>query len=138
MSNAQTLLPAVSVAVLRGDRVMLVKRGRKPAKGFYAFPGGRVEAGESDADAVRRELMEETGLEASNFRPISELEIPASEQDQAPGYRLVVFAATWIGGEPVAADDAEEARFFTRDEMIALPTTDTTLELALQLLEGSI
>ena len=57
-----TYLPAVSVAIFHDGAFLLVRRGREPSKGLYAFPGGRVEPGESDEDAVRRELAEETGL----------------------------------------------------------------------------
>src|SRR4051812_32458108 len=61
-SPPSTILPAVSVAIFHDGRFLLVKRGREPSKGFYAFPGGRVDAGEADEDAARRELAEETGL----------------------------------------------------------------------------
>lgn len=133
-----TILPAVSVAMVRGDTVLLVKRGRAPAAGYYAFPGGRVEQGESDEDAAARELLEETGLEASGLRPLTVVDIPPSPAEDAPGYRLVVFAARWKSGEPVAADDAAEAAFFGRGELVTLPTTDSTLEIALDLLAARV
>jgi 8-oxo-dGTP diphosphatase len=133
-----TILPAVSVAMVRGDRVLLVKRARKPSAGFYAFPGGRVEDGEADIDAAARELLEETGLEGAELLPLVTVNIPPSPTEGTPGYRLVVFAARWIAGEPVAADDAAEAKFFTREELVALPTTDSTAEIALDLLDGRI
>ncbi|MGH3951304.1 MAG: NUDIX hydrolase, partial [Pseudonocardiaceae bacterium] len=44
-------------------RLLLIKRGNEPSRGKWSIPGGRVEQGESDADAVRRELSEETGLD---------------------------------------------------------------------------
>lgn len=133
MSNS-TIIPAVSVAVLRGDTVLLVKRGRRPSAGFYAFPGGRVEPGESDDAAALRELQEETGVEVTGLEGLTTLHIPPSPHENAPAYRLVVYRADWRAGEPVANDDAAEAAFFTREQLAALPTTDSTLELALQLL----
>lgn len=136
MQEKPTIVPAVSVAVLRGKTVLLVKRGRKPAAGLYAFPGGRVEPGESDEAAAVRELIEETGVEAGDFAPLTVIEIPPSPAEGTPGYRLAVFSARWVAGEPVAADDAAEAAFFTLDEVAALPTTDSTLELALALLDA--
>ncbi len=64
-----SLIPAVSAACVRDGRILLVLRGRAPAKDLYAFPGGRMEAGETPAAAMRRELMEETGLTALEYRP---------------------------------------------------------------------
>ena len=64
------LIHAVSVAVVRGNRLLLVKRGREPSRGLHAFPGGRVEPGETNEEAARRELFEETGLRAENLAPI--------------------------------------------------------------------
>ncbi len=138
MHDQSIILPAVSVAVLRGKTVLLVKRGRKPAAGFYAFPGGRVEAGEGDEAAALRELQEETGVEVSDLRPLTVVNIPPSPAEDSPGYRLVVFAARWKSGEPVAADDAAEAAFFSRETLATLPTTDSTLEIALDLLDGKV
>ena len=65
-----TYLPAVSVAIFHDGAFLLVKRGREPSKGLYAFPGGRVDAGESDEEAVRRELAEETGLTVATLQPL--------------------------------------------------------------------
>ncbi|TGW06623.1 NUDIX domain-containing protein, partial [Mesorhizobium sp. M2D.F.Ca.ET.145.01.1.1] len=68
MNEARKTLPAVSVAVVRGDSILLVKRARPPSQGLYAFPGGKVEGDETLEDAARRELMEETGLRATGLR----------------------------------------------------------------------
>ena len=76
--TATPAIDAVSVALLRGERVLLVRRGRAPAMGLFAFPGGRVEAGETLEDAVRRELREETGLEAEAIAPVSISDPPGS------------------------------------------------------------
>lgn len=128
------IIPAVSVAALRGDRVLLVKRGRSPSRGYYAFPGGRVEAGETLEDAARRELVEETGVVAGELRPLRVVHIPPSPGEEAPGYELHVFAALTAEGEPTAGDDAEEAAFYDAAEIAKLPTTDSTLEIVLELI----
>ena len=73
-----TTLPAVSVAVFNDGAFMLVRRGREPSKGLFAFPGGRVDAGEGDEDAVRRELAEETGLTAETAHPRAEFNLPGA------------------------------------------------------------
>jgi 8-oxo-dGTP diphosphatase len=127
-------VPAVSVALVREDRVLLVKRGFAPSRGLYAFPGGRVEAGETLEQAARRELFEETGLQAGPLTPVVELLIEASKGDAPTRYLLQVFSGTHLGGEPISADDAEEAAFFTLEELRKLPLTGSIEEIAEQLL----
>ena len=63
MNEARRTLPAVSVAVVRGQTVLLVKRARQPSQGLYAFPGGKVEAGETPEETLVRELEEELGIQ---------------------------------------------------------------------------
>ncbi|TGV62197.1 NUDIX domain-containing protein, partial [Mesorhizobium sp. M2D.F.Ca.ET.160.01.1.1] len=75
MNETRNILPAVSVAVVRDSTVLLVKRALQPSQGLYAFPGGKVEAGETLQDAAQRELMEETGLHAAGFRPLRDIHI---------------------------------------------------------------
>lgn len=129
------IVPAVSVAVLRDRAIMLVRRGRAPSKGLYAFPGGRVENDETLEDAARRELMEETGIEVGTLVVLREILID-SRDDGGSLYLLTVFGARHAGGEPVAADDADEAAFFELEEIRRLPLTDSTLEIVLELLGG--
>ncbi|CAI2935548.1 NUDIX hydrolase [Aminobacter niigataensis] len=131
------IVPAVSVAVLRDRSIMLVRRGRAPSKGLYAFPGGRVESGETLEDAARRELMEETGIEVGTLVPLREILID-SRAEGASVYLLTVFGARHVRSEPVAADDADEAAFFSLAEIERLPLTDSTLEIVLELLGGQV
>lgn len=130
------VVPAVSVAVLRDRSIMLVRRGRAPSKGLYAFPGGRVEAGETLEEAARRELIEETGVEVGDLARLRDISID-SRDDGGSLYLLTVFGARHGQGEPVAADDADEAAFFTLSEIEQLPLTASTLEIVLELLGGS-
>lgn len=132
--SEQAPLPAVSVAMVRGETILLVRRGRAPAKGRYAFPGGRVEAGETLEEAARRELFEETGLEAAALRRLVALTLPARPGDGPETFHLQVFAARHAGGEPKSASDAEEAAFFTLDELDALPLVDSIRDIAVQLI----
>ena len=124
------ILPAVSVALQRGDRLLLVRRGRAPSLGYYAFPGGRVEEGEALEEAARRELAEETGLTVGPLSPLVRVPVEGDEVD----YDLQVFFGRHAGGEPVAADDAAEADFFTLAEMEALPVLDSVMEVGRRLL----
>lgn len=130
--SAPLAIDAVSVALLRGERVLLVRRGRAPAMGLFAFPGGRVEAGETLEDAVRRELREETGLELDAAAPVVTLDI--EPEGSGPAFRLHVFSAHYTGGEPLAGDDADMAGFYGLEEMARLPVIPSVLEVARQLL----
>ncbi|PWJ85253.1 ADP-ribose pyrophosphatase YjhB (NUDIX family) [Pseudaminobacter salicylatoxidans] len=135
MSARQTI-PAVSVALMRGDSILLVKRGQAPSRGYYAFPGGRVEPGETDEQAARRELLEETGLEVGEIMPLRAYMIEAERDGREIIYRLQVFAGRDRGGEPRADTDAEEAAFFTLAEMDALLVTPSVLEVSRELLSN--
>ncbi|MBZ9977751.1 NUDIX hydrolase [Mesorhizobium sp. BR-1-1-10] len=134
MNTARKVLLAVSVAVVRGDTVLLVKRARSPSQGLYAFPGGKVEAGETLEDAARRELMEETGLRAAGFRPLREIHIDGRQDSHPVDYLLTVFGATYAGGEAEASDDAETAAFYTLKEMTLLPLAGSVFAVAEELL----
>ncbi|MGE0501359.1 MAG: NUDIX hydrolase [Rhizobiaceae bacterium] len=135
MTDDHQDIPAVSVALRRGDRLLLVRRGRPPSEGLWAFPGGRVEPEETDEDAALRELHEETGLRVDAVAFLRAWRLDPAFRG-APHYRLHVFGANWTSGEPVAADDAAEARFLTLEEMRALPVTPSVLEMAADLLAG--
>jgi ADP-ribose pyrophosphatase YjhB (NUDIX family) len=135
MNEARRTLPAVSVAVVRGQTVLLVKRARQPSQGLYAFPGGKVEADETLEDAAKRELLEETGLRATHYRPLREIHIDGRDDNHPVDYLLTVFGATYAGGEAVASDDAETAAFYTLNEMTALPLAGSVFAVAEELLD---
>jgi len=134
MNEARKIIPAVSVAVVRGRTVLLVKRARPPSQGLYAYPGGKVEAGETLAQAAARELEEETGLRADGYRPLRDIHIDGRAENHAVDYLLTVFGAAYAGGEPVASDDAETAAFYTLAEMATMPLAGEVFEVAEELL----
>ncbi|MCK9549881.1 NUDIX domain-containing protein [Aquamicrobium sp.] len=131
-------IPAVSVALVRGDTVLLVKRGRAPSQGLYAFPGGKQEPGETSEEAARRELVEETALEGTGYRPVRTIFIDGASDNHPVDYRLTVFAAAYAGGEAVAGDDAASAAFYSLDDMRALPLAASVMEVAEELLAGTM
>ncbi len=115
--------PEVAVAALVIDaagRVLLIKRGRPPAADRWTLPGGRVERGETLAQALHRELAAETGLQA-RLGPLFEVfeYIDAQFHYIILDYRMMEPVGTLLAG-----DDAAEARFCSLAEAESLPTTD--------------
>lgn len=102
-------VPAVGVVCLKGDAVLLIRRGRPPNAGDWSLPGGRIEPGERLLDAARRELLEETGVTAEIVGLIDAVDGLFAEAGRH--YVLIDYAARWIAGEPRAGDDAIEAAF---------------------------
>jgi 8-oxo-dGTP diphosphatase len=111
-------VPCVGVVCLRGPEVLLIRRGRPPKQGEWSLPGGRIEPGERVMDAALRELREETGVEAEITGLIDVVDGLFPEAGRH--YVLIDYAARWLSGEPVAGDDALEARFVALDKVGAL------------------
>lgn len=107
--------PCAGVVCLRGDEVLLIRRGKPPRLGQWSIPGGRVEMGETVAAAALRELAEETGVEAELLGLIDVVDHIGDGAQMV----LIDYAARWIAGEPVGGDDASEARFFPIAEAMA-------------------
>lgn len=118
-------IPCVG-AILTGDgRILLIKRGHEPEAGRWSLPGGRIEPGETDEQALIREVREETGLEVIPGPLVGEVDRPA------PGGRVLRirdYAATVIGGTLAAGDDADDARWFGIGELGRLLLSTGLLE----------
>jgi ADP-ribose pyrophosphatase YjhB (NUDIX family) len=114
---------AVSAAIFRDGRILLVRRARSPGKGLYSLPGGRVEFGESLHVALHREVAEETALtieivELAGWREV----LPTA----AGGghYLIMSFAARWVAGEPVLNDELDDFSWRSPDAWGDLRTTE--------------
>jgi 8-oxo-dGTP diphosphatase len=121
------VIPVVGVGafVFDGPRVLVVKRGRPPGEGLWSVPGGRLEAGETLAQGVAREVREETGLtvEVGPF-------VCVIERFGADFHFVILdYLARVVGGTLAAATDAADARWVTDDELAALPTTEGLLDV---------
>jgi 8-oxo-dGTP diphosphatase len=99
------------------ERLLLIQRRNEPGAGLWSLPGGRIEAGETDQQAVVREVAEETGLVVTCGRLVGAVERPAR-----PGsvFEIRDYAALVTGGTLAAGDDAADARWFTPAETAAL------------------
>jgi ADP-ribose pyrophosphatase YjhB (NUDIX family) len=117
---------AVSAAIFRDDRVLIVRRGRPPAHGLYTLPGGGVELGETLEQAVIREVREETGLAIVPLALVGFREAIARDAAGRVERHFVIlpFVARWVGGEIALSEELAEAHWRKPDELAALKTTE--------------
>ena len=127
---------AVSAAIFHEGRFLLVRRGRAPARGLYAFPGGRIEPGETPAEAVRREVMEETGARVASIAHIVDLALSSEREEGRVEFILSVHSAAYAGGTIMAGDDADMALWLTLGEMAQLPLAGSVYEIAQRIAAG--
>lgn len=125
---------AASAAIFRGDRVLIAERGGGPRKGYWSLPGGKIEPGETAADAARREIREETGLEVSLLGLLDVHDVIQNGSDGGVEHHFVicVFYGTCHEGEPQAATDISDARFVTLEELPAYRLTGGASRLILE------
>jgi 8-oxo-dGTP diphosphatase len=113
---------AVSAAIFRDGKVLLVRRARSPGKGFYSLPGGRVEFGESLHQAILREVDEETGLKIDIVGLAGWREVLPSAGGGGH-YVIMSFAAHWRANEPVLNDEHDDFKWLAPDALGDLKLT---------------
>ena len=115
---------AVSAAVFRHGRVLIVRRARAPLIGHFSLPGGGVEVGETLAAALARELMEEVGVEAEiiAFNRHVEAIVPEGERIRAH-FVIASFVARWTGGEPRLSDEVDAIDWIDPEGLLPSPAT---------------
>lgn len=130
-------LGAIAVLV-EGDRVLLAQRSKSPDKGLWGFPGGHVEPGETALEAARRELREETGLEARAVEYLTNIDV--IRHDAAGRVIVHYLLAAVLCADPVGTarpdDDAMDVAWFPVEDVRSgtLPMSaqvDEVMELAL-------
>ena len=121
-----SVIPCVGAVVTDGQgRLLMIKRGHEPGAGLWSIPGGRIEPGETDTEALVREMLEETGL-------VVEVG-PLVGSVQRPGLDGTVidirdYAATVTGGALRPGDDAADARWVNVKDLGSLAITEGLIE----------
>jgi 8-oxo-dGTP diphosphatase len=124
-------LVGVGAIIIERDQVLLVKRGQAPLAGEWSIPGGLVEVGETLRQAAVREALEETGLTVGVGELLGVYDRVLRDADHRARYHYVLidFLCRKIAGALRAADDADEARWFTQDELAGLSLARDTGEV---------
>jgi 8-oxo-dGTP diphosphatase len=122
---------AVSAAIVKDGKVLIVKRGRPPAQGIYTLPGGGVEVGEALAEAVIREAREEVSLEIAPQELAGFREVIMRDKAGKLERHFVVmcFAARVVSGEPTPNDEIAEIKWLRPAELAGLETTPGLAEI---------
>lgn len=128
---------AVSAAILRDGKVLVVRRARNPALNLYTLPGGVVEAGEKLTDAVAREVREETALEIEPVALAGHREAIVRDREGKIERHFVIlcFAARWRSGEPALNEELDDARWIPPAEIAGLRTTEGLAEIVADAVE---
>ena len=124
-------LVGIGAIIIEGDRIVLVKRANPPIQGHWSIPGGVLEVGEMVREAAVREAREETGLivEPGELLGVYDRILRDVEHRVQYHYVLIDFLCRPLGGELLAASDAAEVRWFTREELPALNLAEDTLDV---------
>lgn len=119
---------AVGAVVFKDNKILLVQRGRPPAEGQWAIPGGNVKLGESLQAAAEREIMEETGIVIRAADPIYTFDAIVKDGDGKIRFHYVIvdLAADYVQGDPKPGDDAVAVRWVSQDELKDLNVSPPT------------
>ena len=124
-------MPGVGALILRRNSILLVQRGRSPLKGYWSLPGGLIETGERIEDALKREILEETGLIVRPKRLFEIFERIMRDPQGRAEYHYILhdYLCTVVGGELKAGDDAGRVAWVERSKLKDLQLTEGTLEV---------
>ena len=122
---------AVSAAIIRDGKVLIVRRARNPALNLYTLPGGAVEVGETLHQAVIREVREETSLtiEPVAFAGYREVIMRDDKGRVERHFVIMSFAARWLAGDLALNEELDDARWLAPAELSGLPTTEGLSEI---------
>lgn len=104
----------IGAVVIHDSKVLLVKRANPPKQGLWCIPGGKVEFGESLQQAAEREIKEETGVVIKAKAPVYVFDLI---DDGKLHYIIVDLLAEYVSGVPSAGDDADDAKWFSLQDI---------------------
>jgi 8-oxo-dGTP diphosphatase len=109
----------IGIVVIKGNEVLLCRRGKPPNIGSWTLPGGAQEIGETCEDAARRELLEETGIVAGDLHFCAHVNVIRRDEDGRVRfhYTILDFATRWEAGELMAGSDVSEAVWARLDDL---------------------
>ena len=124
-------LVAVGAVVFKEDKVLLVLRGKPPAKNHWTIPGGSVELGETLGEAAEREIWEETGLTIQAGEPVYTFDVIERDPKGAILFHYVIvdLAADYVSGELRPGDDATDVCWASFKDIKSLKVSDATRKL---------
>lgn len=122
---------AVSAAIIKDGRVLIVRRATSPMLGLYTLPGGVVEAGETLEQALVREITEETSLTIAPVGLAGYRDAIFHDKDKRVERHFVImaFAAKWVAGEPKLNEELHDYHWLTPKELSTLKTTEGLYEI---------
>lgn len=122
---------AVSAAIIRDGKVLVVRRARNPALSLYTLPGGVVEAGELLNEALVREVREETALSIVPLAFAGHREVIVRDGEGRVERHFVImsFAARWLAGEVNLNEELDDARWIAPVELSGFRTTEGLAEI---------
>jgi ADP-ribose pyrophosphatase YjhB (NUDIX family) len=117
---------AVSAAIIRDGHVFIARRARGPALGVWTMPGGMVEAGETLAEALAREILEETSMTIEPVALAGHREVVVRDDGGRVSRHFIIlcFASRWVAGEPMLNEELDESRWIRPAELKTLKTTE--------------
>lgn len=123
--------PAVGAVVFKDNAVLLVRRGKPPAIGNWAIPGGSVRLGETLQAAAEREILEETGIIVRAGKAVYVFDVIEHDEDGGIRFHYVIvdLTAEYISGEPCPGDDATDARWVRQADLVHLNVNPATRRL---------
>ncbi len=122
----------IGVVALKGDAVMLIRRGKPPRAGSWSLPGGGQRLGEPVEDCARRELLEETGIEVGPLHLLAVVDgITPGDPGHGPRfhYTIIDYRARWLAGEPRPGGDVTEAAWVKLDALAPFALTPEALRV---------